>query len=107
MVLINPINPAINAIIIYILIIVIMFVIKPDFLYDHNTHKFREIYFYNQKTVSSLVIFGIILSVLLFGFFSYIGHKSTGYSHYCLDRLDRLDRLDSLGSLGTHYRFRN
>ena len=70
--IINPINPAINAIIIYILIIVIIFIIKPDFLYDHQSHKFREIYFDYEKSVSSLVIFGIFLSIILFGFFSYI-----------------------------------
>lgn len=68
--LINPINPAMNAIIIYILIIVIIFVIKPEFMYDHEYHKFKEIYIDNQKSISSLMIFGIILSIILFGFFS-------------------------------------
>ena len=70
--IINPINPAMNAIIIYILIIVIIFIIKPDFLYDHQCHKFREIYFDYEKSVSLLVIFGVFLSIILFSFFSYI-----------------------------------
>ena len=61
-------SPAINAVVIYIIIMLIIITIKPAFLYDHNRGQFREFGSKPGQTYLSLIVFGILLSVILFYF---------------------------------------
>ena len=70
--LFDPSNPAYNAIIIYIIIIVLLVLVKPDVIYDHKLNKYKEFGFEDNKTVLSLYVISIILALIIFALFAYI-----------------------------------
>ena len=53
----NPNNPAQNAIIIYILIILIFHMMKPDFLYIDYSSENKEINLYKVITIAIVIYF--------------------------------------------------
>ncbi|ARF09377.1 hypothetical protein Catovirus_2_326 [Catovirus CTV1] len=63
-----PYSPAFSAIIIYIIIILVLAMLKPDFLYDHQNNKFRDFGFTQGKSVFTLLTVGIIISFLTYNF---------------------------------------
>jgi hypothetical protein len=63
-------NVTFYAIITYITIIIIIFYIKPDFIYDHSKKKFKEFGMENDQTVLTLPVLAIIISVLIYVIFS-------------------------------------
>lgn len=66
---INPCNPAVNAIIFYIILILVIFIIKPNFIYDHKNDKFKEFGCGDNQTYFPLMLFGIISCVFIYYIF--------------------------------------
>ena len=54
------------AIIIYILIVVGIYLYKPSFMYDYENNKFKEFGFTEEKTMFSLPVMAIILSIIIY-----------------------------------------
>lgn len=71
--LINPCNPAVNAIIVYIILILIVVIIKPQFLYGYRD-KLRRYDNKDDQNMIYLIPFGILISILLYFIFAYIGN---------------------------------
>lgn len=65
------------AILTYIIIIVLLVIIKPDFIYDHNNNQYREFGNDPPKTLFTLPVIAILLSIIIVIIFSfsYIGSK--------------------------------
>ena len=61
-----------NSIKAYILIIISIIILKPDFLYDKKHYRFRSFGTTKNKTLLSLPIFSILIAVLMYIFFSFI-----------------------------------
>jgi hypothetical protein len=71
--LFSPNNPAYNAIVIYIIIILLIVLSKPDFMYNHNQHKYKEFGFgSDDNTLLTLPVVGIISALIIFNLFAYI-----------------------------------
>jgi len=79
----NSHSPAFSSIIIYIIIILIISIIKPTFIYDHDNKKFREFGFAENQSPLTLLTFGIILSFITYNFISLISPQySSKYLKY-------------------------
>jgi len=53
----NPNNPAQNAIIIYVLIIIVIHIMKPEFLYINYSSKNKEINLYKVILIAIAIYF--------------------------------------------------
>jgi len=77
---IGPINPAVNAVVIYIILTMLLYIIKPDFIYDHKQNKFKEITF-NNHSIPIFYIVGAIVSVIIY-YILYFASYSTYTPNY-------------------------
>lgn len=83
-----PYSPAFSAIIIYIIIILVLAIAKPDFIYDHKNNKFREFGFTEGKSVITIITLGAVLSfiiynlVIMFAPPAPINNYNMGYSRF-------------------------
>ena len=68
--LFDPCNPAVNAIIIYIIFILVIVIMKPNFLYDNQNEKFREFGSLPGQTYLTLPITAIIGSIVIYYIFA-------------------------------------
>lgn len=75
----NSHSPVFSAIIIYIIIILIIAITKPNFLYDHDTKKFKEFGFSNNQSIITLTSLGIALSFVIYNFLYIITPKYPKY----------------------------
>lgn len=73
----NSYSPAFSAIILYIIIILIIAISKPNFVYDHENKKFREFGFTENKSFFTLITLGIIISFIIYNFISMILPQKT------------------------------
>lgn len=80
--LFDPCNPAVNAIIIYIILVLIIIIIKPQFFYDHKYNKFKGFGCAENQTYFPLMLLGILTSIILYYIFLLIS------SFNCLDRTE-------------------
>lgn len=78
--LFNPCNPAVNAVIIYIILILILIIVKPKFMYDYNNNKYKEFGCNENQTYFPLILFGALSSIIIYYIFVYIG------SINCIDK---------------------
>ena len=65
-----------NSIIIYIITILIIVILKPNFIYDHNNNIYREIKYKKNKSVLILIVIGIMMAVAAFIFVACFGEKN-------------------------------
>jgi len=59
-------NPLFNTLKIYIIIIILLVYLKPDFIYDKKTKKFRQFGTDKGNTIFSLPVLSILLAVVLY-----------------------------------------
>lgn len=69
-------NYVFYSVLIYIIIILLLVLSKPDFVYDNNKKKYREFGRENGQTLFTLPIVAIFLAIILALFFSNIKHKT-------------------------------
>ena len=66
-------NNLLNAIVLYICIIVLIIYTKPNFLYDNKTKKFKEFGFNNNnKTIITFQMLSILIAILSYVLIVYI-----------------------------------
>jgi hypothetical protein len=75
-------NCLFNSIIIYIIVIIIIIYNKPNFIYDKKRKKFKEFGLTNNRSIISLPILSIILSVVIYIIFFYIEQNAKIISSY-------------------------
>jgi hypothetical protein len=59
-------NASYYAIITYIILILFLFVSKPNFIYDHERQKFKDFGFGESKSIISLPIVAIVLAIIIY-----------------------------------------
>lgn len=83
-------NPLYNTIIVFLIIILLLYILKPDIIYDRNTNKFRQFGTTDGKTLLPIYVIAILLAIILYIFFQYVTnshkpnyteHKSTYTDH--------------------------
>jgi len=62
----DPSSPVFNAIIFYILIISIILLLKPSFMYDEKTNKFKSFGCNDDQTIFSFPVISIIIAIILY-----------------------------------------
>jgi hypothetical protein len=77
----NKNNYIFYAIIIYIIIISILIITKPDCIYDHNNLKFRQFGYTKDKTMFPIGILSIFIAVIIIILFSFLGSNNNGDSN--------------------------
>lgn len=66
-------SPIYNAILFYILFIIIIVVVKPEIMYNHKTNKFKSFGFSDNETLFAFPIVSLSIAVLLYFFFLFSG----------------------------------
>lgn len=64
-------NPAVSAIILFIVFTVIIIITKPSFIYDYRNKKFKDFGFGKYKTIMPLPILCIFVGIFSYGVFYY------------------------------------
>ena len=80
--LLNPLNPLINSIVVYIILILLLIYNKPSIIYNKKTKKFKQFGMAEGKSVLSLPILAILLSIIIYIIFSYIERSAQIYKSY-------------------------
>jgi len=69
-------NYTLYSIIIYVIIIVLLVMTKPNFMYDNNKKQYREFGRTKDKTIFTLPVVAILLAVLLVVLFNRYGYNN-------------------------------
>jgi hypothetical protein len=78
----NPFNPLINSIIVYIILILLLIYNKPNIIYDKKTKKFKQFGMSEGKSILSLPVLAILLSIIIYIIFSYVERSAQIYKSY-------------------------
>lgn len=70
--ILNPYNPVSNSIMIYIIIMCIILLIKPKFMYCNKNNKFKSFGFSQNKTFFSFPLVAISSAILIYLIFLWI-----------------------------------
>jgi hypothetical protein len=70
--LINPLNPLFNSIVVYIIIILLIIYNKPNLIYDKKTKKFKQFGMNRGKSILSLPVLAILISIITYIIFYHI-----------------------------------
>jgi hypothetical protein len=68
--LLNPLNPLLNSIIVYIIIIVLLLYNKPNLIYDKKIKKFKQFGMDKGKSILSLPVLALVIAMCVYLFFS-------------------------------------
>ena len=74
--ILNPLNPLVNSIIVYIIIILLLIYNKPNLIYDNKTKKFKQFGMTQGKSILSLPVLAILISIVTYITFSYISYSA-------------------------------
>ncbi len=74
--LLNPLNPLLNSIIVYIIIIVLLLYNKPNIIYDKKTKRFKQFGMDKGKSIMSLPVLALITAMCVYLFFSHFDKTS-------------------------------
>jgi len=80
--LLNPLNPLMNTIIFYIITILLLLYYKPKIIYDKKTKKFKQFGLNKGKSILSLPILSILISIIYYIFFFYFASSIEIYHNY-------------------------
>jgi hypothetical protein len=75
--LIDPYNPVLNTIIIYIIIMLLLVSYKPKIIFDKRRQKYKSFGIGKYNSLFSLPVLAIIIAIMIYAFFTKI-------ENYCL-----------------------
>lgn len=74
-------NPVYNTIIVFTIIMLLLYTIKPSVIYNDKINEFRQFGTTDGKTLLPIYVIGILLAVLLYIFFNhYTGTQSNDHN---------------------------
>ena len=74
--MLNPLNPVLNTIIVYILTIILLLYNKPSIIYDKKTKKYKQFGTTKGKSILSLPILIILIAIFTYIIFFYIENST-------------------------------
>ena len=80
--LLNPKNPLINTIILYIITISLLLYYKPKIIYDKKSKKFKQFGLNKHKSILCLPILAVLLAIIYYIFFFYFASSIEIYQNY-------------------------
>lgn len=60
------ISTILNSIVIYVIVILVVGMMKPNIMYDHKEEEFKEFGFTKNKTPFTIIVFGAIISFIIY-----------------------------------------
>lgn len=79
-------NPFHNTVIVFSVIMILLYITKPNIIYDKEKKEFRQFGTSDGKTLLSLPVLGISLAIILYIFFNYISHENEQLNgHYSVE----------------------
>src|SRR5437870_5771083 len=72
-------NPVYNTIIVFSLIMIILYITKPEAIYDNNKKEFRQFGTTNGKTLLPIYVIGILMAIVLYVFFFYLFNNNSKF----------------------------
>lgn len=101
--LLNIDNPVYNTIVVFLVIILIIYIIKPNVVYDKKKNEFRQFGMTGGKTLLPIYVVGILLAIILYVFFYYISIKNKEVSE---ENIHKESMTRSANKTGTeHHNF--
>lgn len=73
--LININNPIYNTLIVFTIIILLIYIKKPNIIYDKKKKEYRQFGTKDGKTILPIYIVGILVAVILYIFFNHISQN--------------------------------
>ena len=67
--IIDPETPLFNTVIFYIMVVTILLIVKPDFMWDQETGRFKSFGFGQGQTLASFATTAIGMGVMLYALF--------------------------------------
>lgn len=89
-------NPFINTIIVFSLIVILIYIIKPLFLYDHAEYKFKTMQISENHTLSLIYPFSIFLVIMIYIIFyclSTVNTKNKNIKNIQINEYEQLYKL--------------
>lgn len=68
----DPENPVYNSIIVYIILLCLIFLIKPNILYNNKENEFKKINLFGNVEILSLHIFSVCSAVIIYFVFLFV-----------------------------------
>lgn len=72
MMLLSINNPVYNTIIVFSIIMILLYLTKPDVIYDNERKEFRQFGTTDGKTLLPIYVVGILLAIIMYVFFHYL-----------------------------------
>lgn len=72
MILLSADNPVYNTIIVFSIIMLLLYLTKPDVIYDNERREFRQFGTTDGKTLLPIYVVGILLAIILYVFFHFL-----------------------------------
>lgn len=69
-------NPVYNTIIVFSVIMLLLYLTKPDVLYNREKQEFRQFGTTNGRTLLPIYVVGILLAIILYVFFHYLSLRN-------------------------------
>ena len=70
--LLNIDNPVYNTIFVFSIIMLLVYIIKPDVVYNNERNEFRQFGTTDGKTLLPIYVIGILMAIILYVFFHYL-----------------------------------
>ena len=86
-------NPVYNTIIVFSIIMLLVYITKPDHVYDNEKNEFRQFGTTSGKTLLPIYVIGILLAMLLYLFFYYISirYNENIYDKHIIEIVENTD----------------
>jgi TolA-binding protein len=118
--IINLSNPLYNTVIVFVSIMALLYIIKPDAIYDNQRKEFRQFGVDDGKTLLPIYVVGILLAIILYVLFNQLAkltvenssknsdqNRSHSYDFAESDRSSKTDIDSELSSLKTQIKMMN
>jgi lipopolysaccharide export LptBFGC system permease protein LptF len=79
--IINSNSPVYNTFIVFIIIVSLIHIKKPNLLYDNKKKEYRQFGTTNGKTLLPIYIVGILIAIVLYVFFNHIAQNNVSKKH--------------------------
>jgi heme/copper-type cytochrome/quinol oxidase subunit 1 len=97
--ILNSDNPVYNTIIIFSVIMLLLYTIKPDVIYDNEKNEFRQFGTTDGKTLLPIYVVGMLLAIILYVFFYYLAQKLKKNKIEIIDKENSIINYQSIPNL--------